>query len=452
MTRKAVQPSKASIALVLLVSFTMLSGILVPSATMVAGAKYKDFKVLKHLSGTKSGEFVSWSPDGKYIVSQTSSTQQSDFSFRYWRTQKGWDWVDVKTEHTGVIWSFDWSPDSSHLATIYRSLIIFDITNDWKASDPLNMPGNQMARSVGYNPAGNRVAVGTELGQVVIVNTNTMTIEKTFNATDRWIERVVYSPNGKLLAVSDVAGKIFIYDTDTWKAKWTLSSHTQDVKGLAFRPDGTELMSTSFDSNIYLWDMTDGSFIKKVGGHGVDIAVFDVKWSSAANLVITGGSQDICVWDGTTYDLLQKIMTGHSGNDANANTLSWDPKGERFVSSGSYGIDVWSQNVPTSTDPLSQLTSYLCGLVLLVIIVGLGGYAAYQYYQRKKLETDEEEGGPEEEEEPEEEEKASEEEEKDEEDEDDDEDEEEDGSDDEDDEERRQRRKERRRGQRKKGW
>ncbi len=452
MTRKAVQPS---IALVLLVSFTMLSGIFVPSATTAAAAKYKDFKVLRHLSGTESGEFVSWSPDGKYIVSQTSSNQGTDFSFRYWRPQQTWVPVDVPTQHSGVIWAFAWSPDSTHLATVFRSLIIFDVTNGWKATDPLNMPGNQMGRTVGWNPTKDEVAVGTELGQVLIVNTKTMAVDKTFNATDRWIERVAFSPNGKLLAVSTVDGVIFIYDTATWKAKWTLTNHTQDVKGLAWRPDGTQLISTSFDSNIYLWDMTDGTFVKKVGGHGQDVAVFDVRWSSVSSLIITGGASFVCVWDGTTYDLLQKIETGYKGKDMNANTLSWDPKGERFVTSGSNGIDVWSQNVPSSTDPLSQVTSYICGILLFIIIVGLGGYAAYQYYQRKRLETEDEEGDDEKEE-PEEEEEASEEEEdKDEEKEDAPDkkkDEEEEGSDEESDEDRRQRRKDRRRGQKKKGW
>jgi WD40 repeat protein len=450
MTRKTVQPSKASLALVLIVSFTMLSGIFVPSVTTAATAKYKDFKVLKHLSGDKSGEFVSWSPDGKYIVSQTSSAQQTDFSFRYWRTQQGWDWVDVPTEHSGVIYAFAWSPDSTHLATVFRSLIIFDDTNGWKATDPLNMPGNQIGRTVSWNPTKDEVAVGTELGQVIIVNTKTMTAEKTFNATDRWIERVSFSPNGKLLAISTVDGMIFIYDTATWKAKWTLTKHTQDVKGLAWRPDGTQLISTSFDSNIYLWDMTDGTFVKMIGGHGQDVAVFDVRWSSASSLIITGGSSFVCVWDGTTYNLLQKIETGYNGEDANANTLSWDSTGKRFVTSGSNGIDIWSQNVPSSTDPLSQVTSYICGILLLVIIVGLGGYAAYQYYQRKRLETEDEEGN-EEKEEPEEEE-APEEEEKEEEEEDAKDEDEAEDPEEETDEDRRQKRKDRRRGQKKKGW
>jgi WD40 repeat protein len=428
-----------------LVCFLMMAGAILPLITPADGSSYKNFKVQKHLSGAKSGETVLWSPDGKYIVSQMSSEQQEPYSFKYWEVQMDWTWVEVPTEHAGKVYTFAWSPDSTKLATAYRSLIIFNIKDGWTPSTPLSVPGQEMIRTVDWHPTEARVALGTELGHLFIVNTDTMKIERTFNATDQWIDRVIWSPDGKMLAVSTVQGQINIYDTATWKVRWTLTGHTQSVKDMVWAPDGTQLVSVSFDSKIFLWDTTKGTFSRLIGGHGADVSLFTVKWNSKDNLLITGGSAYVVVWDAKTWDYLQKIGTGYNGMDVMANTLSWDPKGGRFVSSGTNGIDVWSDNIPETNDPWTNLTAYICGILLAVIIIGLGGYAAYQYYQRKKLEEEEEtEEEGEKEDEGEEEEGGEEEEEESE-----DEEEEEDLDDEE---ARRQRRRDKRKGQRKKGW
>jgi WD40 repeat protein len=440
---------KASLVLAILVCLLMSSGAFLPLTT-TASDGYKEFKISKHLLNDHGGEYVSWSPDGKYVVSQFASNQQKDYSFRYWKTSD-WSWVEVPTEQAGIIYAFDWSPDSSHLVTVFRDIIVYDVKGDWTPTAPLPVYGNEMMVTVDWHPTENKIAVGTEPGEVFIVNTDTMTIVKNFTASEtfRMVQRVAWSPDGKMLAASIVNGQIKVYDTVTWKLKWTFTDHTNAVKGLAWSPDSKQLVSASFDGNIFLYDLVKGAFNKKIGGHGQGIAIYDVQWSAKGNMIVTSGAQYICTWDTTSFDLLQRIEKGHGNKEAMATTLAWDPNGGRFMATGLESVDVWSQNVPATNDPLTQIYSNICGIILAILILGIGGYAGYQYYLRQKLKKDEEEGIEKEEEEEEEEEADEDEEEEEEEEEEEDEPEEEE---EEDAEERRQRRRDKRKGQKKKGW
>jgi WD40 repeat protein len=69
---------------------------------------------------------------------------------------------------------------------------------------------------------------------------------------------VAVSPAGDRAAVGTAAGKIVLWDLATGEAGRALAAHAAAVTGLAFSADGSRLSSSSLDRSIAAWDLAAG--------------------------------------------------------------------------------------------------------------------------------------------------------------------------------------------------
>lgn len=134
-----------------------------------------------NLDGVRS---VSWSPDGKYLASgsydkaiATCDPSDRDFelnedgdnavSISIWDTNSG---EEIKTleEYSGIVFSVSWSPDGKYLASdsCYKNVIIWDINSEEKFK--LLKGHSYQVNSVSWSPDGNYLASGSWDGTVKI--------------------------------------------------------------------------------------------------------------------------------------------------------------------------------------------------------------------------------------------------------------------------------------------
>jgi WD40 repeat protein len=69
------------------------------------------------------------------------------------------------------------------------------------------------------------------------------------------------------IAVGSESGDIIILDTITGTQTALLSGHTDEVNCVAFSPDGTSLVSGSDDYTVKLWDVQTGGIVNTFSGH-----------------------------------------------------------------------------------------------------------------------------------------------------------------------------------------
>jgi len=98
------------------------------------------------------------------------------------------------------------------------------------------------------------------------------------------------------VAVGSELGDIIILDTITGSQTAVLSGHTGEVNCVTFSLDGTSLVSGSDDCTVKLWDVQTGGVVGTFSGHT------DLIWSvsiSAGCTMIASGSFDntICLWN-----------------------------------------------------------------------------------------------------------------------------------------------------------
>jgi WD40 repeat protein len=107
-----------------------------------------------------------------------------------------------------------------------------------------------------FQPDGRRLAVGGMMGEVALLDTDSLEILSTFEAHKNIIWTMVFSPDSRLLATGSLDNTIRITDvtTNPPAAVATLRSHTAWVQGLCFSPDGLRLASCGKDRTLRLWD------------------------------------------------------------------------------------------------------------------------------------------------------------------------------------------------------
>ena len=172
------------------------------------------------------------------------------------------------------------------------------------------------------------------------------------------------------VAVGSEDGDIIILDTITGSQTAVLSGHTAEVRCLTFSSDGKSLVSGSCDRTVKLWDVQTGGVIKTFHGH--THLVWSVSISAdSTRIASTSGDKTICLWDIQTgecyYTIKQQDYVVHvsfspmdpqhlisiSGNKVR----QWNTNGHQggptydgsHVAFSSDGTQFASCNVPTVT-------------------------------------------------------------------------------------------------------
>ncbi|HEU4784435.1 MAG TPA: WD40 repeat domain-containing protein [Ktedonobacterales bacterium] len=201
---------------------------------------------------------VAWSPDGHQVVAGTP-----DGDVARWNAQTGaqiatWSGPAHQQGHGGeypfAVWGVSWSPDGRQIvSTRYDDLILlWDVATGRSQGIPKT---DTQPNTVAWSPDGRQFAVTDDEGKVILWNGATGARGKTFEGHDGdgWAYGLAWSPDGSMVASSRHSGLVQLWDARTGTELVALNGHLNAVWGLAWSSDGLRLASASDDGSVCLW-------------------------------------------------------------------------------------------------------------------------------------------------------------------------------------------------------
>ena len=166
------------------------------------------------LEGHSSGGSVSFSPDGKRIVSGAA-----DSTVKVWDAQTGQEMHTLKG-HPGFVTSVSFSPD-----------------------------GKQIVSGSGIGPI-----IGP--GQIKVWDADTGQEILTLKGHAKNVVSVSFSPDGKRIVSGSWDNTLKVWDVQNGQGTLTLEGHSGPVNSVSFSPDGKQVVSGSGDKTVKVWDIS----------------------------------------------------------------------------------------------------------------------------------------------------------------------------------------------------
>jgi eukaryotic-like serine/threonine-protein kinase len=149
---------------------------------------------------------------------------------------------------------------------------------------------------VAVSPDGQRLAVGTESGQVDVYDIKTWTPEQSFVLSDASPGGLAWSPDGRLLAVASDDGNLRVWEVYSGRLVQTIPAHVDAAHDVVFAPDGQSLYSCGVDMLAKEWNLITWSLEQQFEGH--QRAVVSIALSADGRHLATASSDSTyAVWD-----------------------------------------------------------------------------------------------------------------------------------------------------------
>ena len=278
---------------------------------------------------------VIYSPDGKTIVTSYDAVMS------VWNIVSSEKILQAKAEVSipGAITTYNfcnviYSPDGKTIATAFPKRLQFWDTTTGKLGIDLGFPDLDIVRMC-YSPNGKTVAVAYRDKTIKIWDT---TIGRQLGADltghSRSIISMSYSSDGKILASGDEEAKVKIWNVSTDELEAVRNAHSRSVIGASYSPDGRTVATASLDSTIKFWDTATGRQIRadwdleKIYGGGI----FAFCYSPDGKTIATRSVKKLSIWDAVTG----KLIGNHIDLSSN---LLYNREEEESVRSISYSPD-----------------------------------------------------------------------------------------------------------------
>lgn len=268
------------------------------------------------VSGSKKGELITWHGGSNGLFRHT-----------------------IAKAHESRIFSLDFSPDSTTLATgSWDEKTKLWSTESWQlCGDPINCcaaPYKQtVVYCVRYSPSGEYLAIATE-NDIQIWDPCTRTCITTFKAhaavsepqeggETAYNNTLQWTPDGKRLLSggSHVDPTIREWDSSTWQQvgdPWedydASGARMSRISEIAINNTGTLVASSSDDSYVRLWELSERSTVALFKHSN---AVFCVTFSADSKHVLSGGvDKKISEWEVPQRYVLEDERVPQQGRDA----------------------------------------------------------------------------------------------------------------------------------------
>lgn len=183
-----------------------------------------------------------WSPDGKTIV----SIKRASLDFISLSTGRSYFFTE-----TSQVSDFEWSPDSSRIATGQEGFaIIWDAKTGAEITRLKPQPSGLRECHIAWSPDNTQLFLGCESYYSLWNVTNG---EEIWSFTSSTVTCADWSPYNSMIAVGKNDGGINILDAETGERLHTLAGHASVVHSLDWSPDATKLVSGSADMTIRVW-------------------------------------------------------------------------------------------------------------------------------------------------------------------------------------------------------
>jgi WD40 repeat protein/DNA-binding SARP family transcriptional activator len=190
------------------------------------------------------------SPDGTKLVT-TSGLLNSLGKAVIWDLATG-GLLRILEDHPEPVWSAEFSPDGTRLATGYDdgTASIYDMTSPYSYLVQMLVNGHELGRSVmsvAYNQDGTRLATGSGDGKVIVWDPVTGDILRPpMVACSTEVIDVKFNPDGSLIAAGCTDSKAHVLNASTGQELLVLPGYFVD-----FSPDGKFLLTQTADNLTY---------------------------------------------------------------------------------------------------------------------------------------------------------------------------------------------------------
>lgn len=244
----------------------------------------------------------SYFPDGKHFAVAASSA--SNPVIKVFETETGKEILTL-TGHTKRIRAVDVSPDGKTIATgSWDSTVRFwnAVTGEeLRKFDFSYKEKNIEITDVSFSKKGDKLAV---VGFEVLTLIDTKSYKQTNAELNQFADKnaaltnwkVVFSPLEKTIAVGNYQGEVILLDSDKLSIIKVLRNHQVNVKSLAYSPDGKTLATGSWDRTVKFIDVASGDVLNQLKGHFAGI--HEIAYSPDGKLLATAsGDFNVNLWN-----------------------------------------------------------------------------------------------------------------------------------------------------------
>ncbi|KAF7974594.1 hypothetical protein HWV62_11872 [Athelia sp. TMB] len=284
---------------------------------------------LKTIEGhTKTVTSVSYSPDGRHIVSVSW-----DESMYIWDAETGEIAAGPFTGHSSAITSVSYSPDGRHIASgsFDQTIRISDALTGEVVAGPFE-GHTRTIKSVAWSPDSKYVVSGSidHTCRVWKIEAGGTAVGRVLEGHSDAVMSVGYSPDGKYIASGSSDGSIRIWEAETYEIVGApFEGHTGGVSSVAFSPDSRHIVSGSWDKTIRVRSVSTGQLVAgPFEGHSKSIT--SVAYSKDGKFIATGShDKTVRALDVQTGATVAGPFEGHS---AAVNSVAFSPDGRCIVS------------------------------------------------------------------------------------------------------------------------
>jgi WD40 repeat protein/class 3 adenylate cyclase/tRNA A-37 threonylcarbamoyl transferase component Bud32 len=283
---------------------------------------------------------ATWSSDGASLIAQGGvdiTVEAPPTTAVVWDTAtwepRVWKITDAYVDDRVIVVS----DDGSRLAMPgpeATSVQLWDVGTELPLGAPLE-PGALLGRDPGPVTAqalsadGAFLAIGTEDGSVLIVDTSSRTLSSVLALSDDIPGSISFSADATLVAVGRPDGRTQVFDRASAASLGeALAANASGVNDVSFSPDGTMLATAGQDRTGALWSL-DGERNIAHRLTGQEGTVAEVAYAADGTFFTAAADGTIAQRDGETGAIMRTFPLG-----AEALTVASDPTASRIAAGG----------------------------------------------------------------------------------------------------------------------
>ena len=271
------------------------------------------------------GNVVSWSPDGKHVVTAGSGVAQL------------WDAGSFKLLKplTFGMRSCCWTKESKVFYALYGDRIhSLTMSDDKSSSQPIQVAASG---SMVWTP-GRPVVAGLGTNSPILFDSATGKLIATLEGHKSYVSTVLWSRDNKFLATGSADKTVKIWDA-TGKLLRTLEGHESTVSALAWTGDG-RIATAGADKMVRIFAPGSDTAEKTLKGH--THAVTALSWSRDGKMLVSvSADRNVAVWNQETSKPFKVLQT-----ESDLRAVAISPDG-RFAATGSTDDVVRVYSLPT---------------------------------------------------------------------------------------------------------